>query len=82
MIMTSYCIIETDAGWGVFEHPVAGTAEQAARELGGVVIDPGPYDSYEDACDALEALQGELDESDVSDVPGSRPPEGRFEIPG
>lgn len=80
--MPSYCIIETDEGWSVVEHPAAGTAEEVACRLGGVVIDPGPYDSYDDACDALEALQGELDESDGSDVPGAQPPEGRFEMPG
>jgi hypothetical protein len=80
--MATYCIVETDQGWQVIEHPASGTAEEAARRLGAVVIDPGPYDSYEDACDALEALQGELDESDVSDVPAARPPEGRYELPG
>lgn len=80
--MPMYCIIETDDGWTVVEHPQHGTAEEAARRYGGVVIDPGPFDSYEDACDALEALKGELDENDVSDVPGTQPPEGRFETPG
>jgi hypothetical protein len=77
--MTMYCIIETEDGWTVAEHPQAGTAEEAAHRLGGTVIDPGPYDSYEDAIEALEALQGELDESDGSDVPGTQALEGRYE---
>lgn len=77
--MPMYCIIETDDGWTVAEHPQDGTAEEAAHRLGGTVIDPGPYDSYEDACDALEALQGELDESEPSDVPGTQSLEGRYE---
>jgi hypothetical protein len=59
--MAMYCIIETEDGWTIAEHPPAGTAEEAAHRLGGTVIDPGPYDSYEDACEALEALQEELD---------------------
>lgn len=77
--MTMYCIIETEDGWTIAEHPKAGTAEEAAHLLGGTVIDPGPYDSYEDACDALEALQAELDSPDASDVPGSQALEGRYE---
>jgi hypothetical protein len=79
--MPMFCIIETEDGLTVVEHPPAGTAQEAALSLGGTVIDPGPYDSYEDACDALEALQGELDEDDGtgSDVPGTQAMEGRYE---
>lgn len=77
--MPMYCIIETEDGWTIAEHPQAGTAEAAAHQLGGTVIDPGPYDSYEDACEALEALQDELNASDSSDVPGTQALEGRYE---
>lgn len=79
--MPMYCIIETENGWTVVEHPPQGTAEEAALRVGGTVIDPGPYESYEDACDALEALQGELDEGEAgaSDVPGSQALDGRYE---
>lgn len=77
--MAAYCIIETDDGWTVVEHPENMTAEETAHRRGGVVIDPGPYESYEDACDALVGLQEELDEEDPGDVPGTQAMEGRYE---
>jgi len=77
--MSQYCIIETDDGWTIVEHPPGMTAAETAHRHGGVVIDPGPFDSHEDACDALEALQGELDEDVESDVPGSQVLDGRYE---
>lgn len=55
------------------------TAEETAHRQGGVVIDPGPFESYEAACNALEALQIELEEDDSSDVPGTQALEGRYE---
>lgn len=73
-----YFILETEDGWTVAEIPPASSAEIAAGELAGSVIDPGPYDSYEDATDALVSLQDELAEEDgTSDVPGARAIEGR-----
>lgn len=78
--MPQYCILEFEDGWKVVEHPEGMTAEKTAHQKGGTVIDPGPYESYEDACDAMEALQGELQEDDESsDVPGSQALEGRYE---
>jgi hypothetical protein len=79
--MANYCIIETEDGWTVVEHAEADTAEQTAHRLGGAVIDPGPYETYEDAREALEALRSELDETEeeTSDVPGPQVAEGRSE---
>lgn len=77
--MPQYCIIETEDGWTIVEHAEGMTAEETAHRKGGLVIDPGPFDSYEDATDALEALQGELDEDMESDVPGSQVLDGRYE---
>lgn len=79
--MVKYCIVEIEDGWTVVERPEDGTAEQAAHHFGGIVIDPGPYESYEDACDALDALQSELDETDAqaSDIPGTQAAEDRSE---
>lgn len=77
--MAAYCIIETEAGWTVVEHPEGTTAEQTAHRHGGVVIDPGPFPSYEEACDALICLQEELDVDDASEVPGTQALEGRYE---
>lgn len=73
-----YCIIETERGWTIAEMLVGRTAEDVAAEAGGALIDPGPYDSYEDAGDALVSLEGELAEGNgTSDVPGTRAIESR-----
>ncbi len=77
--MPLYCIIETDDGYTVVEHPEGETAEQTALRTGGVVVDPGPYESYEEACEALDALQAELDDEDPSDLPSTQAWEGRYE---
>ena len=75
-----YCIIETEDGWTIAELPINRTAEEVAAEFGAAVIDPGPYDSYEEASDALVSLQGELaEEGGTSDVPGTRAIESREE---
>jgi hypothetical protein len=75
-----YCIIETESGWTIAEMVSERTAEAIAGEAGGAVIDPGPYDSYEDASDALVSLEGELAEGNgTSDVPGTHVIESREE---
>jgi hypothetical protein len=63
--MTFYAILETDAGLMVAEIPTGTTPEVVAEKHGGVVVDPGPYRDYEDACDAMLALQEEEAEEDV-----------------
>lgn len=74
-----YCILETEEGWTITEVPANLTAAEVAAESGETVIDPGPYDSYEDASDALVSLQDELGEDGTSDLPGTRTIESREE---
>ncbi len=62
--MASYAIIEVDAGLTVVPIPPGTTAEQQATRHAGVVVDPGPYETYEDAYDALLALSAEDDEEE------------------
>jgi len=62
--MLLYEIIETDEGLAVAEmHPGVGPDEVAAAR-GAVLIDPGPYRTFEDAYDALVALQTEEEEEE------------------
>ncbi|HID74401.1 MAG TPA: hypothetical protein EYP56_00195 [Planctomycetaceae bacterium] len=61
--MVLFAIIETEAGLTVAETGPDGRAEEAAARHGGIVVDPGPYKSYEDAYEALLAL--ECDEEDA-----------------
>lgn len=75
----TYCIIETDDGWTVAEIPEGSSAKDVAVHRGAVLIDSGPYQSYEEASDALVALQRELDADEVSDIPGTRAVEGRYD---
>jgi len=51
-----YAIIETNNGLTVVELSTGVTPEQAAIKVGGVVIDEGPYTSFEEAYDALMTL--------------------------
>lgn len=60
--MTFYAIIETDTGLTVTEVEPGTTAEEAARRNNAVLIDPGPYKSYDDAYEALMALPEDEEE--------------------
>ncbi len=58
----SYAVIETDAGLRVVQLESAGRPEVAAEKHGGVIVDPGPYKSFDEAYDAMLALQDEEEE--------------------
>lgn len=62
--MPRYAIIETEAGLTIVEVPSGISLEDTALRYGGVVIDPGPYESYDEACDAMMGLKFEEDEDD------------------
>jgi hypothetical protein len=61
--MIQYAIVELEDGLTVIEIAPGETAEDAALRKASILIDPGPYASYEDATDALMNLQLE-DEDD------------------
>lgn len=51
--MGYFIIIETDDGLDVAEVTGDKTAEDVAIAAGGVIIDPGPHKSFEDAREAM-----------------------------
>jgi hypothetical protein len=57
--MATFAIIEVNDGLTVAELDPPSTVEEAAARQGGVVVDPGPYKSYDEAYDAILALQEE-----------------------
>jgi hypothetical protein len=62
--MPLFSIIETEGGLTIAElEPGTGPDEAAVRH-GGVVVDPGPYKSYEDAYDAMQAIRA-VEDDDV-----------------
>jgi hypothetical protein len=63
--MLQYELIETEEGLAVAEIMPGTTAEEAASRRGGMLIDPGPYETYEDAYEALMALK--MDEEEELD---------------
>lgn len=68
----SYQIIETERGLAIGEVPALATESVTA------IIDPGPYETYEEALEALEGLTSELDSNQgSSDVPAERTLESR-----
>jgi hypothetical protein len=60
--MLQYAIIETDAGLTVTELQPGTTVEEIAEREGGVIVDPGPYSSLDDAYDAALTLKDDEDE--------------------
>ena len=64
--MPLFSIIETEGGLTVAEIEPGTGADETALKLGGVVVDPGPYKTYEDAYDAVLAIQSEEDDEDSS----------------
>lgn len=60
--MPQFMIIETDNGLTVTQRDPTLSPEDVAAKHGAVLIDPGPYPTYDEAYDALLALQ--LDEED------------------
>lgn len=51
--MVDFAIIELEDGLTVVELQPGQDPEDAAASSGGVLVDPGPYPSYEEAMDAL-----------------------------
>jgi hypothetical protein len=60
-----YAIIETDLGLTVTEMKPGESPEQAAEREAGLLVDPGPYKDYDDACDAMLAIKEEEEEEDL-----------------
>jgi hypothetical protein len=60
--MISFAIIELDDGLSVVTVQPGQTPEEAAAKENGVLVDPGPYGTYDDAYDAMCELEGEGEE--------------------
>jgi hypothetical protein len=57
--MVQFAIIEVEDGLTVAEVKPGERPQDAAARQGGVLIDPGPYATYEEATDAMIELQAE-----------------------
>ena len=57
--MVSFAIIEVDDGLTVATIQPGQTPEQVASNEHGVLVDPGPYATYEEAYDAMCELEGD-----------------------
>jgi hypothetical protein len=62
--MLRYELIENNEGLTVIEIPTGETAEEAARQQDGQIIDPGPFTSYEEAYEALMAMKLDNEEEE------------------
>ena len=58
-MISFFAIIEVEDGLTVIQVAPGQTPENAALAEGGALIDPGPYDSYEEANEALDQLERE-----------------------
>ena len=55
--MISFAIAEIDDGLTIIEVAPGQSPEDAALSEGGELVDPGPYNTYEEATDALDQLE-------------------------
>jgi len=54
-----FIIIETEDGLTIRPLPKGSSGNQVAADCGGILVDEGPYHSFEDASDALLSLEEE-----------------------
>jgi hypothetical protein len=59
-----FFIAELEDGYTVLELPDGMDANDVAADAGGVVVDEGPFASFEDANDALVALEEDTHDAD------------------
>ncbi len=60
--MISFAVIEVEDGLTIIEVAPGQSPTDAAAAEGGVLVDPGPYESYEDAMEALDGLEVDTQE--------------------
>lgn len=65
--MAFYLIVETAEGLTVAQSENGDSANETATRLGAVVIDAGPFSTYEDAYDAMLALADEDDAASAAE---------------
>lgn len=59
-----FAIAEVDDGYTVIEYGEDESAEEKAIANGGTLVDPGPFQSYEEACEALDEFEYDDDRDD------------------
>jgi hypothetical protein len=57
--MVAYAIAEVEDGFTIVELRPGEDPESAAARSGGILADPGPYTTYEEATDALAEFEEE-----------------------
>ena len=60
--MSSFAVVEIDDGLTIIEVLPGQSPEDAAISEGGILVDPGPFRTYEEASDALDQLEAENEE--------------------
>ena len=57
--MVSFAIIELEDGFAITTIQPGQTPTEAAAEEQGILVDAGPFATYEEACAAMCELEGE-----------------------
>lgn len=63
--MVSFAIVELDDGLTIATIQPGQSPEDAAAASHGILVDPGPYATYEEACDALSELESDVEDERV-----------------
>lgn len=64
--MNRFAIVEVEDGLTIVALPADRTPEEAAVDAGGILVDPGPYPTFEAAGDALAELAVAAEEEEQS----------------
>ncbi len=54
--MNQFVIIETESGFQIVALPDGKTADEVAKEHGGILVDEGPYPTFEAAEEILATM--------------------------
>lgn len=64
--MNQFAIIEVDDGLTVVEVHDFEQPEEAATREGGILVDPGPFETYEQACDAMLLIDWDEEDEETA----------------
>lgn len=69
--MPEFIIVETDRGLAIAQQPVGYDAVETAAANSAVLVDGGPYRSYEDAYDVLLNTPVDAEEESEEEIEGT-----------
>jgi predicted regulator of Ras-like GTPase activity (Roadblock/LC7/MglB family) len=70
-IMKEFIIVETDDGLTIATQEIGQDAAATAAAMGALLVESGPYRSYEEAYDAMQQIPVDAEEEAAEEQEGS-----------